>query len=373
MTKSKKIYLFIRTFSEYGGVERICYRFYNFLRNRGYDVYVVCGENKSNIKKVQIIQTGLWRPGRFLKTLSFFLKAKHILQNVDTEYTFAFGKVADCKIFRTGGGSHKEYLRTSIRGYQKKAQKYFKQMKRAISPVNYLNPRLDKRIFNSDKTKYFIAISSFVAEEIIKEFHLDQSKVKIINNSVDIEKYNPDIKAKYRHSMREHLNLSEDNMLVGFCSTNFERKGLDNLLEAMNLLPAEFHLAIAGGRSSEKYETLVKHLQLKDRIHFVGKIDDMPWFYAGLDVLAHPSYHDTFANVVSEALAMDVPVVVSKLTGAKDIVADGENGLILPDLSPEAIAEAIKRAVQLQDVRSKSSHLLTDEDVFNQYLQLLYS
>jgi len=373
MTKSKKIYLFIRTFSEYGGVERICYRFYNFLRNRGYDVYVVCGENKSNIKEGQIIQTGLWRPGRFLKTLSFFLKAKHILRNVDTEYTFAFGKVADCKIFRTGGGSHKGYLRTSIRGYQKKSQKYLKQIKRLFSPVNYLNPRLDKRIFNSDQTKYFIAISSFVAEEIEKEFHLEQSKIKIINNSVDIEKYNPDIKAKYRHSMRDSLNLSENNILVGFSSTNFERKGFDNLLEAMSHLPGDFHLAVAGGRSSKKYEALVENLQLKDRIHFLGKIDNMPWFYAGLDVLAHPSYHDTFANVVSEALAMNIPVVVSKQTGAKDIVTDGVNGSILHDLSPSTVAETVKTTAQIQNVREKSSRLMTDEDIFTKYLELLHS
>ncbi|MEC9491605.1 glycosyltransferase family 4 protein [Flexistipes sp.] len=373
MTKSKKIYLFIRTFSEYGGVERICYRFYNFLKSNNYDVYVVCGENKSNVNEKYIIQTGLWRPGRFLKTLSFFLKAKHILRNLDTEYTFAFGKVSDCKIFRTGGGSHKGYLRTSILGYQKISQKYIKQMKRLVSPVNYLNPWIEKKIFSSDQTKCFVAISSFVAEEIKSEFDLEQSKIKIINNSVDIEKYNPDIKAKYRHSMRGSLNISENNTLVGFSSTNFERKGFDNLLEAMSLLPAGFHLAVAGGRSSKKYKALVESLQLNDRIHFLGKIEDMPWFYAGLDVLAHPSYHDTFANVVSEALAMDIPVVVSKQTGAKDIVIDGENGSILHDLSPSTIAESIKITAQLQNVREKSSCLMTDEDIFTKYLELLHS
>lgn len=373
MAENKKIYLFIRTFSEYGGVEKTCLRFYLFLKNRKYDVRVICGENKSDIANDDIQETGLWRPGRFLKTLSFYLKSKRILSKIDSKYTFSFGKVAGCKIYRTGGGSHRSYLKISIKGFDKKSKKIKKIISRALSPVNYLNPYLEKKIYRNISTKYFIAISSFVAEEIISDFGINPSKVKVVNNSVDRDKFNLDLKQKYRPALRNDLKIKESDILLGFCSTNFQLKGLDNLLRALALLDSGFHLAVAGGRKNDKYIDLIKKLKIEKRVHFLGKVKNMARFYAGLDVLVHPSYYDTFGNVISEALAMNVPVALSKRTGAKDIVENGKNGIIMENLKPKTIADSIIKATKIERPGENSNLIHTDEDVFQKYLELLFS
>jgi UDP-glucose:(heptosyl)LPS alpha-1,3-glucosyltransferase len=368
-----QVALFIRTFTTYGGVEYNCYRFYRYLKKRNVDVVVFCGENRSNIKDATIIELGLLRPGRFLKTLSFYLKAASVLKNMPKRtVTFAYGKVAGCDIFRTGGGSHLDYMIQSLKGYDSWFFKIKKSLARCITPVNWLAPILERQIFRRDSKTVFIAISTYVAKEITGRFHLEDSKIRIIPNGVDSRIFNFKRRKDVAGSLRRRYGLPDQGVLIGFCSTNFERKGLQYVIDSLKHLPEYYRLLVAGGRRPGKFAVIADKYQVKDRILFLGKVANMPEFYGAIDVLCHPSFHDTFGSVVAEALAMGVPVVISEHVGAKDIVIHGVNGWMLTELSGQSVATAIRNAAAI-GVQDFDRYVFSDEAVFEQYYQIIQS
>ena len=80
-----------------------------------------------------------------------------------------------------------------------------------------------------------------------------------------------------------------------------------------------------------------------DAIEYVGQQSDVrPWFAAS-DVAVLASYREGFPNVVIEAGAMGLPQIVTDINGAREIIIEGENGIIIPSKSVEALYRAMKR------------------------------
>ena len=368
----KPIVLFIRVFSRYGGVENVCYRFYKYLRDKDSDVKVVCGENKSDINDDSIITTGLWHPGRFLKGLSFNLKAKkYVRQFYNEGVTFAFDKIVGCHLYRTGGGSHLEYLLVSIKGFRG-AKKITKIASRMINPANYYYILLEDRIFHNKNLQKIIALSDNVKQEVIKRFGLDERKVVIVNNGTDKSKFSVVNRTLLRNKLKVKYNINDSNVVIGFCSSNFERKGLSYMIDALKELPDNIIILVAGSRKTENYIKYAMKIGVDRRVFFLGKVEYMPEFYAALDLFCHPSYYDTFASVVVEALSMGIPVITTKEVGAHSVIKVGYNGYVLKQLTSKILSEYILKGLRL-GFGEYSSYVYSDEDVFNKYLDIIMS
>jgi glycosyltransferase involved in cell wall biosynthesis len=95
----------------------------------------------------------------------------------------------------------------------------------------------------------------------------------------------------------------------------------------------------------DNYEqTLVSAIRqhhLEDVVRFAGVRRDVPEFIAALDVLVFPSTVPHFARPIIEAGAMARPVIGSNLDGVRELIVDGETGLLVPVNDPEALADAI--------------------------------
>jgi UDP-glucose:(heptosyl)LPS alpha-1,3-glucosyltransferase len=171
-----------------------------------------------------------------------------------------------------------------------------------------------------------------------------------------------------RETAREQLGFSSRHQVLGFCSTNFELKGLRYLVEALSLLDSRTVLVVAGRRNPEAYQQLARRLGVEDRIVFLGKVADMRGFYAALDALIHPSFYDTFGNVVAESLAMGVPVLTTSLVGACDLIRVGLSGYLVDPKKTREFAEAIEKTLAL-GINDYSSSVAATADVFEKYYQ----
>ena len=78
----------------------------------------------------------------------------------------------------------------------------------------------------------------------------------------------------------------------------------------------QVHLFIAGGRDSEPYQRLAKKLGVAGRIHFLGKVEDMPALYRAMDLFVLPSFYDACSNAVLEALACGLKVLSTTANGS---------------------------------------------------------
>jgi glycosyltransferase involved in cell wall biosynthesis len=131
---------------------------------------------------------------------------------------------------------------------------------------------------------------------------------------------------------RKELNVPENCFAIAFIGNRYEIKGLPTLLLVVKALPEHVHLIVVGNNEEiSRFQQQAKTLNINDRVHFQGAIDNVAKVYQAADCLAHPTLEDTFAMVVLEAMSYSLPVVVSqeKYCGIAGLLTDQVNALIL--------------------------------------------
>jgi UDP-glucose:(heptosyl)LPS alpha-1,3-glucosyltransferase len=282
--------------------------------------------------------------------------------------TFAFTPVPGCDIVRSGG-AHLDFLLTTIAAQPNCKAKIGKSIRRALAPINYLQYVLDRYIYARAASSRYIAISSNVRQELLGRYDVQPERIHLIPNGVDTSLFHHSITRAKREVARKKLGFSAGHQVLGFCSTNFELKGLRYLVQALPLLHARTVLVVAGRRNPETYQHLAQKLGVDDRVVFLGGVEDMQGFYASLDALIHPSFYDTFGNVVAESLAMGIPVLTTPHVGASDLIQPGINGFLANPKQTDAFVRAIRDTLAL-GVRDYSFSVADTSLIFEGYYRI---
>jgi glycosyltransferase involved in cell wall biosynthesis len=140
------------------------------------------------------------------------------------------------------------------------------------------------------------------------------------------------------------LPFAPDDFVVGFAGRIVEEKGWRVLVRALESLPGDFRLAVAG----DGPDLVELAASLPGRLHCVGLVPKTElWsFYAALDCLAVPSlttprWKEQLGGTLLDGLAMGIPVVASASGGLPD--AMGEAGILVPEGDADALADALRR------------------------------
>jgi glycosyltransferase involved in cell wall biosynthesis len=184
---------------------------------------------------------------------------------------------------------------------------------------------------------------------------LDGSRTHVVYNGVDLARFQPARPTGFLHTQ---LGLPPDALLLGVIGQIGIRKGLDVALEALRILRRDLptvHLAIVGGRHSQKAESVEFEAQLRNRgesaelagqCHFLGVRDDVARLLPELTVLVHAARQEPLGRVLLEAAACGIPVVATGVGGTREIFPEEAQAAVItaPD-DPRALAEAIRRLV----------------------------
>jgi len=134
-------------------------------------------------------------------------------------------------------------------------------------------------------------------------------------------------------------------------------KAYDALLCALGFLAAEgrkFEFLLAGvGPEQGRLAELASQLGLRDRVTFLGGVEDVPALFASAHLLAHPSRSEGLSNTILEAMAEGLPVVATNVGGTPEIIEDGRTGLLVPPNAPNALAEALGRLLGDAELRGR--------------------
>lgn len=169
-------------------------------------------------------------------------------------------------------------------------------------------------------------------------------KVKVIPCGVDLQLFAP----RNKRLARQCLGLPLEQPIVLFAGRLDPFKGPDLLLQAASKMKLAAQVVIVGGnitgedKDLQKLRILAQELHIDKRVHFPGAQPqrELSWFYSAADVIAVPSYHETFGLTAVEALACRTPVVATQAGGLITVVQHGETGFLVPR-TPEAFAEHI--------------------------------
>ena len=161
-----------------------------------------------------------------------------------------------------------------------------------------------------------------------------------IGNGIDLERFQP----------APAPPAGEGRAAVVLCAARFEPvKNHALLLEAAARLAARgraFVLRLVGtGELEGAVRARVRELGLEDRVEFLGYRDDMPELIAGADVCVLPSLKEGLPRAVIEAMAMARPVVATRVPGTREVVRDGETGLLVDPADAGGFADTLERLI----------------------------
>ncbi len=133
-----------------------------------------------------------------------------------------------------------------------------------------------------------------------------------------------------------------------FASRLLRSKGLDVFMAAARKLKGrDMEFLVAGMLdASDPDAVALEELENETSIRFIGRCDDMPSLLREVDVVALPTrYGEGIPRILIEAAATGIPSIVSDHEGCREIVTDGETGVIVPEKPVEAAALALAKAV----------------------------
>ncbi len=178
--------------------------------------------------------------------------------------------------------------------------------------------------------------------------------VTVIPNGIDSDHFrptprNPMLAEQFginTKSTKEH----EDIKTIGFVGELRMKKGLVVLLNGYTQVAINYPscLLITGDvRSGEdkQYFDDFRSTNPDSKIVLTGYVSpaDMPAYYALMDIFVHPSLRDGLPNALLEAMACERAVIATPVGGILDVLADRENGMLVPVNDPDALAQSIAK------------------------------
>jgi glycosyltransferase involved in cell wall biosynthesis len=173
------------------------------------------------------------------------------------------------------------------------------------------------------RTRLLCAVSRGVADELADHFPAMQGSVRAIPNGVDSRRFKPDPDARAR--VRSELGVSAADLVVLFAGGDWERKGLPLAVDALGAADG-WDLVVAGPGDPEPLRARARDAGTEARLHFLGRVTDMPRVYASADAFVLPTTYEAFPLVVLEAAASGLPLLVTRVNGVEELLADEHAG-----------------------------------------------
>ena len=171
--------------------------------------------------------------------------------------------------------------------------------------------------------------------------------IKIIPNGVDLDLFRPKRKEKKSGIVSGEKIILTNSRLV-------KKNAVDDLIKAGQYLDFPFKMLIIDiGPDEKKLRSLVKKLNLEDKVKFLGHMThkEIVKYHYLADVFVRPSLSEGLGNVFLEAMATGLPIIGTPVGGIPDFLIDRKTGLFCQVRSPRSIAEKIKEILEDDSLR----------------------
>ena len=196
---------------------------------------------------------------------------------------------------------------------------------------------------------HVLTLTQALANELCSR-GVDQSKIQLAPNAVDAGTWVP---AQRDSTLASSLGIKEGDFVIGYIGSVVAYEGLDDLIEALAMLqrrlPQAKALIVGDGDALPGVRRLTEARGLTGQVIFAGKLapERVRDYYALLNLIALPRKPETVCQLVSplkplEAMALGIPLVVSDVAALREMVLDGETGLVHLAGNARSLAESIE-------------------------------
>lgn len=192
----------------------------------------------------------------------------------------------------------------------------------------------------------FIAVSQ-AARALYLSLGIDEDKISVIPNGVDVSKFNSEIGGS---KARAWLKVGSDPLIASVMRIE-KRKGPKYLITAfskvLETIPRAKLVIVGGGPDKEKILKQIKDLKIEKLVLMLGPLphNKVPEVMAAADAFILPSLVDSSPLVLPEAMAIGAPIVCTRVGGIPEMVNDQFNGVMVEPADADALADGIIRVL----------------------------
>lgn len=179
----------------------------------------------------------------------------------------------------------------------------------------------------------------------------DKEKINLIPYGADTKGFG--VSEAAAQGVRQRLGLCPDDVMLLAVGRMVYKKGFEFLIAAMPQIlqhaPNARLVFVGYGDLRDELEKQARALRLNSHVIFAGKVprQEIPAYFGASQLVVVPSVRDAagnvdgLPNVVLEAMAAGKPLIASSIAGFPDVIRDGENGLLVREKDPAALADAV--------------------------------
>jgi glycosyltransferase involved in cell wall biosynthesis len=199
--------------------------------------------------------------------------------------------------------------------------------------------RLDRRMVR--RFDLVIAVSGQIRDEA-RAAGVPDSRLRLLHNAIVLERYR---RTGRRGYLGELLGRPVASPVIASIGRLSPEKGQADLIQALGILAARGHrpttVLVGDGPDRARLQGRVRELGLQDSVHLPGYVNEPERVLEETDLMVLPSHTEGLPNAALEALAMEVPVLATRVGGTPEVVSDGRTGRLIEPRSPGDLADAI--------------------------------
>jgi len=211
-----------------------------------------------------------------------------------------------------------------------------------------------------------IAVSHAVERALSAQKIFPPQKITVIPNGIDFHRFDASLRGFNREAMARRMKFPPRSLLVGTIGEIKSQKGHEDFLRAAAIVARSkrnAYFIIAGadntrtGEHRAALERLIIELNLTNRVHFTGWLDEVAPLLAVLDVYVSASHTESFGLAIVEAMASGLSVAATATEGAREIIDHEKTGLIVGVGDYEAMAASVLHLLEDKDERASIGKL----------------
>lgn len=222
-----------------------------------------------------------------------------------------------------------------------------------------------EQIVNRAATRIVVP-SQMIFELLTERQGIDREKVDIVHYGFVPEKYAA-VAASDVAAVRREFAMDGRFVAANF-SRLHEEKGHRYLVEAAaklrDRLPELLVLCVGEGPERPAIEKQIAERGLSENVKLAGWRTDAMAIMAASDIVVQSTLQEAFSQAMVESLWMSKPLIMTDVSGARDVLSDGDNGLLVPKADARSLAEAIERLASDRDLGkrlAKAGHEMVEE------------
>lgn len=357
-----KIAFLLYKYFPYGGLQRDFLRIAETVRDMGHEVcaYVRSWEGDKP-EGIEVFQLPVKALSNYGKNRRYYKLAKKALSENPVDRVVGFNKMPGLDVYYAADDCYAE--RITGRSW------FYKVLPRTRANLEY-----EEAVFARGNPTKLLMLTKTQVGDFTKQYGTEADRFILLPSGAPRNLLRAEERKNLREKVRAQHGIQDDEFMLLQVGSNFKLKGVERTIRAVAALPENVRnkakLFVLGSDDNQPFIKLAEELEIKNNVFFLGGRKDVFDFMTASDLLLHPSQRESAGLVIVEALATDLPAVVTDTCGYSYHIRDSGAGIVLDSpFSQEQFGASVGNILQtpglLKRMRGDASQYAETVDIYS--------